>query len=110
MRWDEVRELACALPEVEEGTSYRQPALRVAGRWFAVMSPHEKGALVLRCDPAERPLMLASRSDVFWVTPHYEPHPLVLVRLEAIDADELRERLVDSWLLAAPERLAAALE
>jgi hypothetical protein len=30
------------------------------------------GALVLRCDPDERPLMLAAQPDLFYVTPHYE--------------------------------------
>jgi hypothetical protein len=104
--WDDVRELALALPETEESTSWRQPAVRVRGTWFGGLSPHEDGALVLRCDGDERQMMLAASPDVFWVTPHYEPSPsFVLVRLEAIDRDELRERLEDAWALAAPKRL-----
>jgi hypothetical protein len=68
--------------------------------------PAREGALVLRCDGDERPMMLAARPNVFWVTPHYEPSPsFVLVRMEAIDPDELRERLEDAWTLAAPRRL-----
>ncbi|MFN2468627.1 MAG: MmcQ/YjbR family DNA-binding protein [Gaiellaceae bacterium] len=107
--WADVRDLAAKLPGVEEGTAYRHPALRVAGRWFACMSPHERGALVLHCDPAERPLMTAADEAVYYVTPHYEPHALVLVRLDAIGCEELRERLLDSWLLRAPERLRGAV-
>jgi len=103
--WADVRELGLALTEVEEGTSYRQPALRVAGKWFAAMSPHEQGALVLHCDPAERPLMTAANEAVYYVTPHYEAYPLVLVRLDAIEREELHGRLLDSWLLRAPERI-----
>jgi hypothetical protein len=32
----------------------------------------------------------------------------VQIRLEAIDEDELRERLEDAWLIQAPKRLASA--
>jgi hypothetical protein len=85
--WDDVRELARELPDAEETTSYRQPALKVAGKLFANMSPR-----------------------VFYVTPHYRDHPLVLVRLDAVARDELRERLVDSWLLRAPPNLVDAYE
>ena len=105
--WEDVRALALALPEVEEGTSWRKLSFRVHGKWFAGESPHEEGALVLRCDSEERPLMLASQPDVFWVTPHYHDPRYVLVRVEAIARDELAERLADAWALAAPKRLRA---
>jgi hypothetical protein len=62
---------------------------------------------VLRCDHDERPLMIESRPDVFWVTPHYEDYPMVLVHLDAIGRDELLDRVTESWLIAAPPRLAA---
>jgi hypothetical protein len=103
--WDDVRELALALPEVEEGTTYRKPAFRVAGKTFAWESPHVRGALVLRCDALELPFILESDPDAFYVTPHYEGYPMVLVRLDRIDHDELAGRLEDSWAIAAPKRL-----
>ena len=40
-------------------------------------------------------------------TPHYHGWPAMLLRLDA-SKDDLREFLVDSWLLAAPKRLADA--
>jgi hypothetical protein len=105
MTWDEVRDLALELSEVEESTSWGHPSLKVRGRWFAGLSPHTKeaaGALVIRCDPDERLLMLAGESELFYVTPHYENYPrVVLVRLEAATADNLRDRLEDAWLIAA---------
>lgn len=109
--WDDVRRIASALPETEEGTSWRQPSFRVAGKWFVGMSAHEEGALVVRCDPEERAFMLDARPDVFWLTPHYEPTGrYVLVRLGRVDTDELSERIVDSWLIAAPKRARAQLQ
>jgi hypothetical protein len=98
--WDDVCAAGLALPETEAGTVYRQPALRVRGKTFAWLSPHERGVLVLRCEPEERPLMIAARPDVFWVTPHYEPHAMVLVNLDAIDGDELADRIRESYELA----------
>jgi hypothetical protein len=104
--WADVSELGRRLPEVEEGTSYGRPALRVRRRLFAWMSPHAD-ALVLRVDPGERPLLLETQPDVFGLIPHYADSPaLVLVRLEAIGAGDLRERVAESWLLAAPPALA----
>jgi hypothetical protein len=107
MDWDEVRDLALGLPDVEESTSWGHPALKVRGRWFAGLSPHKEaaGALVLRCDPDERPLMLAGQPELFYVTPHYEgADGYVLVRLDAATADEVRERLEDAWQIAREKR------
>jgi hypothetical protein len=106
--WADVKKLALALPEAEESTTYRKPAFKVAGKVFAWESPHEHGALALRCDPGERPLMIESRPEMFFVTPHYEAHPVVLVHLEQADAEELADRIEESWLLTAPSKLADA--
>ncbi len=107
MEWGEVRDLALALPEVEESTSWGAPSLKVRGKWFAGLSPHKEaaGALVICCDPDERPLMLAGQPELFYVTRHYEPaEAYVLVRLEAATAGDLRERLEDAWLIAREKR------
>jgi hypothetical protein len=104
--WDDVRRLALALPEAEESTTYRKPAYKVGGRAFAWESPHEHGTLVLRCDPGERPLMIEARPEMFFVVPHYEAHPMVLVHVEEADGEELADRIEESWLLTAPRKLA----
>ena len=105
--WDEVRALALALPEVEEGTSWGRPSFAVCGKTFAGLSRHE-GAMWARCDREERPLIVDSNPEVYRLTPHFEASPAhLLVWLEHADEDDVRERLIDAWLLKAPKRLAA---
>jgi hypothetical protein len=108
--WETVRRLASALPATEESTSYRQPCFRVAGKAFVNMSPHERGALVVRAEVDEKPLLIESRPDLYYETRHYAGYPALLVRLDAIEDDELRERVIDSWLMVAPRRLVDALQ
>ncbi len=108
--WDDVRRLALELPEVEDGTAWGEQCMKVRGKTFINMSPHEEGALVVRAEHEEKPLLMAARPDVYWQTPHYEGYRTLLVRLEAIDEDELRDRVLESWLMYAPKRLAKQLE
>ena len=106
--WDEVRALALALPEVEEGTSWGSACFKVRGQTFAGRSGRYEGAMWARCDREERPLLVASNPDAYRLTPHFERSPAyLLIWLEHADEDDVRERLIDAWLLKAPKRLAA---
>ena len=49
--------------------------------------------------------MLAEDPATFFVTPHYEGYPGVLVRLATVRPDQLRELVVEAWRLVAPKRL-----
>jgi hypothetical protein len=104
--WADVRRLALALPEAEESTTYRKPAFKVGGKAFAWESPHVQGALVLRCDPGELPLIIEAKPKMFFTTPHYDGYPMVLVNLEHADRKQLAERIEESWLFTAPKKLA----
>jgi hypothetical protein len=105
--WPQVVALARALPEIEEATSWGSPSFKVRGKTFAGLSRHE-GAMWTRCDRDERPLLVASRPDVYRLTPHFERSPAyLLIWLEHADEVDVRERLIDAWLIQAPKRLAA---
>ena len=108
--WDTVREIAGSFPGAEESTTYGQPAFKVGGKLFVWMSPDRAaaGALAVRVDPDEKPLFIESSPDRYFETPHYDGHPIVLVHLDEIGRDELRDRIEDSWLLRAPKRLVDA--
>jgi hypothetical protein len=95
--WEDVQRLAAEFEGAQEDTVYRNPAFKVRGKSLAWMSPHEKGALVTRADPDEIPLLIAANPSLYFTTPHYEGHPMVLTRLEAAGDDDLRERIEDSY-------------
>ena len=106
--WDTVRELALAFPEVEAATSGRV-RFGVHGKGFAWEArERDGGGLAVRVDRDEKELILESNPDVYFTSPHYTGFPAVQIRVEAIDREELRERLEDAWLIQAPKRLAAS--
>ena len=105
--WTTVREIALGFPEVVEETEGR-PGLRVRGKLFAWMArERDGGGLAVRVDRDEKQLLLDSRPDVYFTSPHYHGYPGIQIRLELIDREALAERLEDAWLIQAPKRLAA---
>jgi hypothetical protein len=108
--WDTVREIAGSLPGAEESTTYGKPAFKVQGKLFAWLSPDAAAddALAVRVDPGELPLLLETAPDHYFQTPHYRGEPIVLIRMDRIEPQELGERIEDSWLLRAPKKLASA--
>jgi hypothetical protein len=105
--WDDVREVASSLPEVEESTQGRA-AWRVRGKLFAWEArERDGGGLAVRVDREEKQLILDSNPELYFASPHYRGYPGVQIRLELVDRDELRMRLEDAWLIQAPKRLAA---
>ena len=106
---DDVRELALALPGTTERSSYGTPGFRVSDRLFARMRDAEGTVLVVWTGGLdEKDGLLAADPDVFFTTDHYDGHPHVLVRLAAVDRDELADLLEDAWRVRAPARLVAA--
>ena len=100
-------ELARELPEVEESVSWGAPTFRVRGKPFAGVSRHP-GAMWTRCDRDERPFLVESNPELYRLTPHFERSPgYLLIWLAHASEDDVRERLLDSWLLQAPKRLTA---
>ena len=106
---DDVRAIALALPETRERTSYGTPGYRVKDRLFARL--REEDVLVVWCaDEAEKDFLIRAEPAKFFTVPHYDGYPRVLVRLSAVDRDELAELLTDAWRARAPKRLLAAFD
>ena len=75
------------------------------GKFVAALRA-DPDALVVRCDLDEKPFLLEARPDILFETPHYDGYGALLIRLEA-PLEDVRELVLDSWLLAAPKKLAA---
>jgi hypothetical protein len=94
--FETVRKLGMQLPDVEDCMSYGQPALKVAGKMFVCLPSHksaEPDSLVVRTEFEQRAELLAADPDVYYITPHYEGYPAVLVRLSRITPEVLRDLL-----------------
>jgi hypothetical protein len=113
-RWDDVVAIGERLPSVEAGTWWGTPGLLVGGKGRAKAKGFcrlrtNPDALVIRvADLDDREALLQGNPDAFFTTPHYEGSPHVLVRLEAIDREELAGLIEDAWRLTAPKDLVAA--
>jgi hypothetical protein len=94
--WDTVREMGKALPEVEEGTTYGTPALKVRGQMFACVPSNraaEPDSLVLCLSFDARDELIEAEPGTYYVKEHYVPYASVLVRLSKIHPDALRDLL-----------------
>lgn len=120
---DDVRRLALHLPEVSEADGGDgHPAWRVRGKLFVWERPLRRADLEALGDDAPTGTVLAARTAdlgekdaylaadpaVFFTTPHFDGHPSVLIRLEAIDPGTLVEVVSEAWLARAPARVARA--
>ena len=97
--------IALELPGVEESTGYGTPAVRVRGKFISRWRTEAEGALAIRCDFLDRQMLLQAEPEVFFVTDHYRDYPMVLVRLDKVRADALRDVFERAWRRAAPESL-----
>lgn len=95
-----VRKIGLALPDVDEGTAYGAPALKLRGQLLAC-EPTNKAAepdsLVVRIDFRDRDELLAAEPNVYYLEDHYVEYACVLVRLKRIHPDALRDLLRLAW-------------
>jgi hypothetical protein len=108
---DDVRAIALSLPGTTEEQWYQTPGYKVAGKGFLRLRTGAEGGLVVFVsDLGEKEALLTGNPDAFFTSPHYDGYPVVLVNLENIDHDELRELITDSWLIKAPPKLRRQLD
>ena len=101
---DTIRELALALPEVTERSSYGTPGFRVKDKLLGRLRP-EGDVFVLRMNIDQRELLVATQPAKFFSTDHYKDYDAVLVRMDAIDRDEMQDLLAEAWFFVAPKRV-----
>ena len=86
--------MGAALPDVERTTSWGAPTLKVRGKMIACQAINkqaEPNTLVVCMPIADRDELIAADPDTYYLKPHYEDYPCVLVRLSRIQPDALRD-------------------
>ena len=116
-----MRRIALSLPETIEsqdnfGFRVRNSSSKSGSKQFAwawnervtqgrPRMPRQDVLAVRVAGQAEKEMLLASDPDKFFTEPHYDGYPAVLIRLPAVQADELRELITDAWRCQAPRSL-----
>ncbi|MEP7338478.1 MAG: MmcQ/YjbR family DNA-binding protein [Acidobacteriota bacterium] len=110
--FETVRELALALPEMEEGTSYGTPAFKIRGKIGGkgkgkmIARLREDGeSLVVKIDMLKRDILMHAEPETFYITEHYQNYPYILVRISTVRREVLRDLLEQAWRLEAPKQL-----
>ena len=119
----DVRRIALALPEAEEGQDRFAFGIRVKGKvkgfawvWLERVDPKKarvpnpKVLAVRVANLNEKNLMIAAEPAKFFTEPHYNGFPAVLVRLAEVSAKELRPLLAEAWRCIAPAALRKAVD
>ncbi|HYU84443.1 MAG TPA: MmcQ/YjbR family DNA-binding protein [Kribbellaceae bacterium] len=120
---EDVRRIALALPDTSEAPDHFAFSVRNGAKekgfawvWLERVDPKkarvpQPEVLAIRVANAEeKESLLASDTEKFFTEPHYNGYPAVLVRLAAVEGDELRELLTDAWRCQAPKKLVAAYD
>ncbi|MGH2874145.1 MAG: MmcQ/YjbR family DNA-binding protein [Solirubrobacteraceae bacterium] len=118
--WDDVRRIALSLPDTAERFIHGSQGWHVHGKGFVWERPLRKADLQALGEAAPKGPILGARvehleakqaliadaPEIYFTIPHFDRYAGVLVLLERIPLDELRELVVEAWLARAPKRLA----
>ena len=117
--------MASSLPDVAEGERHGNRTWSVAGKvflWergfskadirrFGDETPPDGPIVAVRVDDLlEKEAVLGAQIKGFFTIPHFDGYAAVLIRLERIGPEALREAVTEAWLVRAPKRLLAAYE
>ena len=100
LTFDTVRRIGLELSDVEVGTMYGSPALKVRGKMFVCMATNkaaEPNTLAVRMAFADRDALIAEAPDTYYLKDHYVDYPCVLVRLSRVQPDALRDLVRGAW-------------
>jgi hypothetical protein len=102
--------IALSFPEANEKTSYGNPSVFIAKKFFTRWRPEEDSIVWLVDSMDERDHLLEIDPKTYFITPHYKDYPSVLVRAERIDAAMLKKMLERRWRKVAPKTLVKQMD
>ncbi len=107
MTWQALVDWGAGLPGVAQSMCYGTPALYVRKRILARL--REDGETVaIKIDLFDRDVLLEADPEAFFLTDHYRPYPMVVMRLSKARPAVARELFEEAWQKVAPRRLLAA--
>lgn len=106
---DDVRSVTASLPRAYEVVVRDQIKFRVGRIVFAAFSRDET-VMGVGFPKDERAAMVAAEPDKFMLPRKSElRYNWILVRLDAIDLEEVRELVIDGWRMCVPKSVAATV-
>jgi len=97
MTFDDIRKLALTWPEVEDGTSYGTPALKVRKKLLARLKEDQDSLVMPGVPQDEREMLVESQPKIFYFTDHYRDYPMVLIRLSKAKRSHVEPLLRRHW-------------
>ena len=110
MTFDEIRKLALAWPEVEDGSSYGTPALKVRKKMLVRLKEDGDSLVMPGVPQDERDMLVEREPKVFYFTDHYKDYPMVLIRLSKTKLATVEPLLRRHWRTLASKKAIAATE
>src|SRR5437870_4841852 len=106
----DARSIVRALPRSYEVLVRDRVKFRV-GRIVYVAFSRDETMMGFAFPKEEREALVASEPDKFLIPGWFDlRYNWMVVRLAAIDQDEMRELILDAWRMVVPKRVAAALD
>ena len=103
---DDVRRLALSLPRTHEALVRDRVKFRV-GRIVYLAFSRDETVMGFAFPKEERAALVAARPDVFFLPRESELRfHWIEAWLDALDADEMRELVLDAWRMVVPQRVA----
>ena len=110
MTFDDVRKIALAWPEVEDGTSYGTAALKVRKKLLVRLKEDGDSLVMPGVPPDERDMLVESQPTIFYFTDHYKDYPMVLIRLSKARRSTVEPLLRRQWLALASRAALKTIE
>jgi hypothetical protein len=105
---ESVRELALSLPRSYEALVRDRVKFRV-GRIVYLAFSRDESMMGFAFPKEERAALIEAEPEKFLMPkPSDQRYNWVVVRLGAIDDDEMRELVIEAWRMVVPKRVAAA--
>ena len=106
---DDARAIALSLPRAYEAVVRDEVRFRV-GRLVFMAFSRDETVMGVGFPKEERAAMVAAEPDKFMLPRKSEMrYNWILVRLDALDHDELRELVIDGWRMCVPKGVASQI-